>query len=157
MLSQLIEQQQLRRKDLKQLLEEMEAQRQNQAADYWLVQYQRLMENIPENIQHAQQYLPSAPSANLESEVDESASAPPIEVFMESQCVICFDSSVSSNHCFYVIRLLILLKLLLISAKSYSLLVDTCVAAQNVVKKSVNAQCAGPPSFNDFKFIHNLL
>lgn len=95
MLSQLIEQQQLRRKDLKQLLEEMEAQRQNQAADYWLVQYQRLMESMPENIQHAQQYLPSAPSANLESEV---ASAPPVEVFMETNCVICFDSSVSLRH-----------------------------------------------------------
>ena len=61
-LSQLLEQQQLRRKDLKQLLEEMEVQRKNQAADYWLVQYQRLMDNMPESIPNAQQYLPSAPS-----------------------------------------------------------------------------------------------
>ncbi|XP_046454101.1 E3 ubiquitin-protein ligase LRSAM1-like [Daphnia pulex] len=91
LLSQLIEQQQLRRKDLKHLLEEMEVQRQNQAADYWLVQYQRLIDNMPDNIQHAQQYLPSAPSSVLDDE--EVASAPPMEVFMETNCVICLDSS----------------------------------------------------------------
>jgi hypothetical protein len=94
LLSQLIEQQNLRRKDLKHLLEEMEAQRQNQAADYWLVQYQRLIDNMPENIQHAQQYLPSAPSSALD-EGHSVASAPPNEVFMETNCVICLDSSVS--------------------------------------------------------------
>lgn len=93
MLSQLIEQQQLRRKDLQQLLEEMEVQRQNQAADYWLVQYQRLMDNIPQNFQHAQQYLPSAPTSSPSE--SETASAPPIEVFMESNCVICLESTVS--------------------------------------------------------------
>ena len=105
LLSQLIEQQQLRRKDLKRLLEEMEAQRQNQAADYWLVQYQRLMDNMPENMQPAQQCqenevqnFPSAPSVT-----PEVASAPPIEVFMETNCVICFDSSVSWQFSFIVI------------------------------------------------------
>lgn len=92
-LSQLLEQQQLRRKDLKQLLEEMEAQRQNQAADYWLVQYQRLMDNIPESLQNTQQYLPSAPSSTEDGQV---ASAPPMDVFMETSCVICLDSTVMS-------------------------------------------------------------
>lgn len=35
LLAQLIQQQELRRKDLKNLLLEMEEQRRNQAADYW--------------------------------------------------------------------------------------------------------------------------
>lgn len=92
LLSQLLEQQELRRKDLKHLLEEMEAQRLSQEADYWLVQYQRLMDTKPEIIDRAPVYLPSAPSAALEYG---EATAPPVEVFMETQCVVCMDLTVS--------------------------------------------------------------
>ncbi|KAK4013342.1 hypothetical protein OUZ56_025576 [Daphnia magna] len=90
LLSQLIEQQQMRRKDLKHLLEEMEVQRQNQASDYWLVQFQRLIDNIPDGILCAKDYRPSAPYCALD---DAAASAPPVEVFMETNCVICLDST----------------------------------------------------------------
>lgn len=95
MLSQLIEQQQMRRKGLKHLLEEMEVQRRNQASDYWLVQYQRLIDTMPDSIQYAKDYLPSAPHCSLD---DDMASAPPVDVFMETNCVICLDSSVSSKR-----------------------------------------------------------
>lgn len=82
----------MRRKDLKHLLEEMEVQRQNQASDYWLVQFQRLIDNIPDGILCAKDYRPSAPYCALD---DAAASAPPVEVFMETNCVICLDSTVS--------------------------------------------------------------
>lgn len=93
LLSQLIEQQQSRRKGLKQLLEEMEAQRKNQAEDYWLVQYQRLMDNIPHSIATNQKCIPSAPCSTFEDR--NIASAPPVEVFVETTCVVCFDNTVA--------------------------------------------------------------
>lgn len=126
LLSQLIEQQQLRRKDLKQLLEEMEAQRQNQAADYWLVQYQRLMDNMPESIQPAQQFIPSAPAVT-----PEVATAPPIEVFMETNCVICFDSSVSLELLSINTKVLLIILNFPHSAKLYFYLADICAAVPN--------------------------
>lgn len=98
LLAQLLDQQQQRRKDLKYLLEEMEAQRANQAADYWLVQYQRLMENVPEVLQRTQPVLPSAPPASLDSHQETVASAPPMEVFMETNCVICMDLMVRRDR-----------------------------------------------------------
>lgn len=150
----MLEQQQLRRKDLKQLLEEMEAQRQNQAADYWLVQYQRLMDNIPESLQNAQQYLPSAPSTTEDGQV---ASAPPMDVFMETSCVICLDSTVMSlNFKRFRIQLfqILLISLLLKTSVRLSFSrADISAAAPNVASNYINARCVALLFLNDFNFI----
>jgi len=107
LLTQLIQQQEERHLDMKALLHEMEAQRQEQAQDYWLMQYQRLMDTMPESGELVKQLgqsapcLPTAvpPLVNGDSMLNDqasaaAASAPPIsEVFTESSCVICLDSS----------------------------------------------------------------
>lgn len=119
LLQQLLQQQAQRRQDLKSLLEEMEEQRRNQAADYWLVQYQRLMETMPESIALPQSpkqlataatdddnYAPNAPALSnspsgdekllsLSKTDDDPALRPsaPAEVFAESLCVVCLDSA----------------------------------------------------------------
>ena len=116
LLMQLIRQQEERQLDMKSLLHEMEAQRQEQAQDYWLIQYQRLMESMPESGEIAKHLAQSTPRQSVDipslknenimsdgqasasaSAPSASASAPPIsEVFTESSCVICLDSSVIS-------------------------------------------------------------
>jgi len=115
LLMQLIRQQEERQLDMKSLLHEMEAQRQEQAQDYWLIQYQRLMESMPESGEIAKHLAQSTPRQSVDipslknenimsdgqasasasaSAPSASASAPPIsEVFTESSCVICLDSS----------------------------------------------------------------
>ena len=120
LLTQLIQQQEERHLDMKALLHEMEAQRQEQAQDYWLMQYQRLMDTMPESGELVKQLgqsapcLPTAvpPLVNGDSMLNDqasaaAASAPPIsEVFTESSCVICLDSSVISAeiHLFLILR-----------------------------------------------------
>lgn len=100
LLASLLEQQQARRKDLKHLLEEMELQRQHQAADYWLVQYQRLMESMPQSV--AQMSVdkfnsqPSAPPLPPDDYINGVEPSAPADVFAETTCVICLDSQVNS-------------------------------------------------------------
>ena len=110
MLASLIRQQEQRRLDLKNLVSEMETQRRDQAADYWLVQYQRLLENAPSGIGRnstafADCSTPTAPPFNSTSlSALPQPSAPPAEyeacapiakdVFHETVCVICIDNSV---------------------------------------------------------------
>jgi len=107
LLVQLMNQQEERHLDMKSLLNEMEAQRQDQAQDYWLMQYQRLMETMPESGEIAKHLAQSGPHLPTgvpslrksedflpDGQASASASAPPIsEVFTESSCVICLDSS----------------------------------------------------------------
>jgi len=112
LLSSLIRQQEQRRQDLTSLLIEMEEQRQNQVSDYWLVQYQRLMDTLP---CLDKPETPSAPSMETNTKADWTLSAtavstaPPLEdvdddqpcappatdVFLEATCVICLDASSS--------------------------------------------------------------
>ena len=93
----------------------MEEQRQNQAADYWLMQYQRLMESAPAFLN-----ISTLSSSSCDTSIPPSATAPPStcipsdsiessappaegeadaplahEVFLETTCVICMDSMVS--------------------------------------------------------------
>ena len=112
LLVQLMNQQEERHLDMKSLLNEMEAQRQDQAQDYWLMQYQRLMETMPESGEIAKHLAQSGPHLPTgvpslrksedflpDGQASASASAPPIsEVFTESSCVICLDSSVISSE-----------------------------------------------------------
>lgn len=109
LLVQLIRQQEERRLDMKNLLSQMEAQREEQAEDYWLMQYQRLMENMPESTNQLDKFsryssTPTAPRlsssdfsglsslAPIDGKMLSTASAPTAnEVFTESSCVICLD------------------------------------------------------------------
>ncbi|KAJ8300947.1 hypothetical protein KUTeg_022466, partial [Tegillarca granosa] len=50
MLTQLMEEQELRKAELRERLDEMEQQREDGQKDYWLVQYQRLMDRKPQSL-----------------------------------------------------------------------------------------------------------
>ena len=96
LLAHLMYEQKQRKEDLNRLLIEMEEQRQSQAQDYWLMQYQRLMESAPpdmaalvkcENAQATPQ-----PSSTPELDIFPSAHAAQ-EVFSETCCVVCLDGA----------------------------------------------------------------
>ncbi|XP_025112189.1 E3 ubiquitin-protein ligase LRSAM1-like isoform X2 [Pomacea canaliculata] len=57
MLSQLLKEQFLREHELQQRLSEMEEQRENGQADYWLVQYQRLLDRKPQSLIDKESHL----------------------------------------------------------------------------------------------------
>lgn len=124
LLASLLEQQQARRKDLKLLLEEMEAQRQHQAADYWLVQYQRLIDSMPQSVlanveqlgklnghQRLKQEPSAPPMPQSDTFVNGVEPSAPADVFAETICVVCLDSLVSAqifypvSHVFNIIKI----------------------------------------------------
>ena len=109
LLAHLIYEQKQRKEDLNRLLIEMEEQRKSQAEDYWLMQYQRLMESAPadlvalvkcENV--AARPQPSAPELEAiptAPELEIFPSAPSAhEVFTETCCVVCLDGVVSCQQ-----------------------------------------------------------
>ena len=176
LLASLLEQQQARRKDLKHLLEEMEAQRQHQAADYWLVQYQRLIDSMPESVLANVEQLgklnghqrlkqePSAPPMSLsDTFVNDVEPSAPTDVFAETTCVVCLDSLVSAQLFYLIPSLLCSMELLknkyniffCRSVRVFSCRVVTSAHATNAPKRSISAPCAGRLFVKDSKFILN--